>query len=129
ARLSAPLKASEAVQAWRRSAPSAVRVPLGALGAREDPRELPRPVGERRAPGEAPAVVRHLAVVELHQGAQLVSEPEPCAVGLPRAGVARLELDLHAGIDALGVRGEKIPEPARDLVVAAAGKHGGTLRR
>ena len=58
-----------------------------------------------------------------------MSEPEPCAVGLPRAGVARLELDLHAGIDALGVRGEKIPEPARDLVVAAAGKHGGTLRR
>src|SRR5438552_632022 len=124
-----PLRSPEAIQAWRRSARSAVGGPLGALGAPQDPRELPRPVGERRAPREAPAVVRHLAVVELHQGAHLVSEPEPCAVGLPRAGVARLELDLHAGIDALGVRGEKIPEPARDLVVAAAGKHGGTLRR
>src|SRR3989441_1106866 len=124
-----PLRSPEAIQAWRRSARSAVGGPLGALGAPQDPRELPRPVGERRAPREAPAVVRHLAVVELHQGAHLVSEPEPRAVGLPRAGVARLELDLHAGIDALGVRGEKIPEPARDLVVAAAGKHGGTLRR
>src|SRR2546427_182572 len=124
-----PLRSPEAIQAWRRSARSAVGGPLGALGAPQDPRELPRPVGERRAPREAPAVVRHLAVVELHQGAHLVSGPEPRAVGLPRAGVARLELDLHAGIDALGVRGEKIPEPARDLVVAAAGEHGGTLRR
>ena len=121
-----PFRSPEAIQARRRSARSAVG---GPLRAPQGVRELPRPVGERRAPHEAPAIVRDLAVVELHHGAYLVSEAEPRAVRLPLTHVTRPELDLHAWIDALGVGGEKIPEPARDFVVAAAGKHGGTLRR
>src|SRR5439155_16172444 len=82
-----------------------------------------RPLGERGAPGEAAAVVRNLAVVELHDGAHLPSQAEPRAVGLPLPLVTRLEFHLEPRIHALGVGGEEVPEPARDLAVATAREH------
>src|SRR3990170_117820 len=83
--------------------------------------------GERRAPGEAPAVPRDLAVVELERVRRPLAEPQPGAVRGLRARLARVEQDLHARAHALGVRGEEGVEPALDLVVAPAGEHAGVL--
>src|SRR5437667_115465 len=121
-----PLRSPGLLQPRRGSARSRVGRPL-----RAEPgvREPLRPLGERRAPREAPAAVRDLAVVEPHDRAHQPPEPEPRAIGLPLPLVARLELHLEPRIDTLRVRGEEIPEPAPDLVVAAAGKHGSILHR
>src|SRR5438094_548895 len=121
-----PLRSPGLLQPRRGSARSRVGRPLRAEPGAREPL---RPLGERRAPREAPAAVRDLAVVELHDRAHQPPEPEPRAIGLPLPLVARLELHLEPRIDTLRVRGEEIPEPAPDLVVAAAGKHGSILHR
>src|SRR5436190_11714281 len=116
-----PLRSPDAIHPRRPSARSAVGRPLR---VEQGTRELPHPGSERRAPREAPAVVRDLAVVQLDHVAHRGPEPEPRAVGFALSRVTRLELDLDAWIDVLRVRAEEIPEPARDLVIATAGKHG-----
>src|SRR5437667_308460 len=121
-----PVRSPGLLQPRRGSARSRVGRPLRAEPGAREPL---RPLGERRAPREAPAAVRDLAVVELHDRAHQPPEPEPRAIGLPLPLVARLELHLEPRIDTLRVRGEEIPEPAPDLVVAAAGKHGSILHR
>src|SRR2546425_1588549 len=121
-----PLRSPGLLQPRRGSARSGVGRPLRAEPAAC---QLPRPLGARRAPREVRAVVCDLAVVELHDGAHAPAEPEPRAIGLPLPLIACLELHLEPRINALRVRGEEVPEPAFDLVVGAARKHGGILHR
>src|SRR5439155_1130044 len=102
-----PLRSPDAIHPRRPSARSAVGRPLR---VEQGTRELPHPGSERRAPREAPAVVRDLAVVQLDHVAHRGPEPEPRAVGFALARVTRLELDLDAWIDVLRVRAEEIPE-------------------
>src|SRR5438309_11109346 len=57
----------------------------------------------------------------------MTTKAQPRAVRLPFTLVVGVENDLDTRIDALGVRGQKIPQPASDFLVGPAGKHGGIL--
>src|SRR5262249_6350644 len=107
------------------------RRPLGFSGVGGSPRgghELARgglgTLGESRAPREAPAIVGHLAELELDDRPETAEEAQGRAVGLPFTLVLGVHLDLEARIDTLGVCGQEIPEPARDFRVGPAGEHG-----
>src|SRR5262245_29617159 len=83
------------------------------------------PLGEGRAPREAPALVGDLTELELDRRPELSLEAQPCAVRLAFPLVVGVTLDLGARIAALGGRGQEIPEPASDFRVGPAREHGG----
>jgi hypothetical protein len=89
--------------------------------------QRPRALGEPAAPGEAASIVRDLTEGELDGRSQASTEPQARAVGLPFPMVVVLERDLDARIDPLGVGGQEVQEPARDLVICAAREHAGIL--
>ena len=59
-------------------------------------------------------------VVELDEVGHMFADLDPRAVALPFPLVAALELDFRAGMLALRVRGQKIVQPPRNLVIAPA---------
>ena len=81
------------------------------------------PLGERRAPREAPAIVGDLAELEVDGRPEMPEEAQARAVGLPFTLVLGVQLHLEARIDALGVRGQEIPEPASDFRIGPTGEH------
>src|SRR5262249_44933653 len=87
------------------------------------------PLGEGRAPREAPALVGDLAELELHGRPELSLEAQPRAVRFAFTRIIVVQLHLDARIDALGVRRQEIPEPASDFRVAPAREHGGISSR
>jgi hypothetical protein len=86
-------------------------------------------LGEGRAPREAPAIVGDLAELEFQGRPAVVEEPQSRAVRPSFTLVVGVQLDLDARIDALGVRRQKIPEPASDFRVRPARKHSGNSSR
>ena len=115
-----PLRSPALIQAG-------VALPRPDVGGPSIPGELARqalrPVGERGAPGEAPAVVADLAKAALDRRAHAAAEDEPRALRRPLALSPGLQHHFDARADALGVRGEEVPEPPLDLVIAASGEH------
>src|SRR5437867_7780195 len=91
------------------------------------PREALGPFREGRAPREAAAVIGDVAELEFDRWSELTAKAQPRAVRFPFTLVVGVENDLDTRIDALGVRGQKIPEPASDFRVGPARKHGGIL--
>ena len=91
------------------------------------PREALGPFREGRAPREAAAVIGDVAELEFDRWSELTEKAQPRAVRFPFTLVVGVENDLDTRIDALGVRGQKIPEPASDFRVGPARKHGGIL--
>jgi len=91
------------------------------------PREALGPFREGRAPREAAAVIGDVVELEFDRWSELTTKAQPRAVRLPFTLVVGVENDLDTRIDALGVRGQKIPQPASDFLVGPAGKHGGIL--
>src|SRR5438445_3254964 len=118
----------------RSPAPTQRGARLAAAGVGGEPwreqmrtRERPRALRQRAAPGEIAAPVGHLAERELHRRRRPFPEGQGRSVRRALALTLGVEGDLDARVFALGVRGEKVPQPPRHLVVIAAGKHGQSL--
>src|SRR5262245_4858958 len=92
-------------------------------------RGAPGPFGQGRAPCEAPAVVGDIAELELDGRPEVPEKAQACAVRLSFTLVLGVQHDLEARIDALGVSGQKIPQPASNFRVGPPREHRGILAK
>src|SRR5438046_5195520 len=107
---------------FRSPGPSHAGLRRAGDGTAEIPHDPPGAFSEITTPLQLAAMIGHGSVVEFDGVGDVAADANARAVRLPFALVAALELDFRVEILTLGVRGQKVVQPSRNVVVASAGK-------